>query len=135
MSSTRRVGIVLLSVVFVLPGVTATTQNSLTYSITTGNDTLTFVPQPELGYVVKSLRVKSAMQRADYSLQGIASEDKEYLNVTGRPEILVVLDQQPLIENEKNIRTLSVQSDTKYVAPLFSLDGQTVAVIPEIIVR
>jgi len=135
MPSTRRVGMVLLSVVIVLPGVTAAKQNLLTYSISTGNDIVIFVARPELGYVVEFSTSGSAMRLANASQQGTEGEDREYLNVTGRPEILVVLGRHPLIHNEKNIRTLSGQADTEYVAPLFSLDGQTIAIIPEIIVR
>jgi len=135
MSSTRAAGMVLLSVVFVLPGVTAATQDLLAYSVDTGTDIVTFVAQPELGHVVKFSGGVSARPLANAGPPGGEDKDKEYLNVTGRPEILVILGREPLSENERNIKTLSEQSDTEYASPLFLLGGQTIAVIPEIIVR
>ena len=111
-------------------------QNSSVFTLTTGNQTYSFIPQPQLGYVIKSSDNKSAMTLVQNSLQGVQSDSQEkYLNVANRPDMMVVLGDKPLAQNQNKMNLLSIQSGTEYIAPVYSLNGQTVAVIPEIIVR
>ena len=136
MRNTCYSGLVTLSAILFLCSVTNPAENSLDYVVNVGSEQLrSFVAQPELGYVVKSSRNKSAVLSLDSTTQKIQSKDTEYLNVANRPDTRIVLGEQSLIQSERNIRILSNQPDTEYIAPLFTLGGETVAIIPEIIVR
>jgi subtilisin family serine protease len=100
-----------------------------------GHKQIRFGVEKELGYVVKSSRGKPATLLSDDTSREIAGGGAEYRNIAGRRDMLLVLDHQPLPQRERDIRLLSDQPEVEYVAPLFSLEGETVAVIPEIIVR
>ncbi len=100
-----------------------------------GHGQIRLVVEKELGYVVKSSRGKPATLLSDDTAREIAGEDAKYRNIAGRRDMLLVLDRQPLSQRDRGIRILSEQPEVEYVAPLFSLEGETVAVIPEIIVR
>jgi subtilisin family serine protease len=104
------------------------------YFITINGEQLHFIAQPELGYVVKSSKIKSTLS-LDSNIQTMQNEDAEYLEVANRPDIKIIRSKHASDQNERKIRSLSSQSDTEYVAPLYILDGETVAIIPEIIVR
>ena len=132
--TSRTLSAAVLALCVLHPG-TSLAQEPGEYLVANGNQQLHLLAKPELGYVVKSPTNTSAAVLLDSTLDGFQSGDAAYLTVSGRPDTVIVLDQQPLSQNERRIGMLSYLYDTEYVSPLFSLDGDTVAVIPEIIVR
>lgn len=130
-----QIRVIVLCLLLVFIAAKSPSQDSPDYTVTSGSESQIFVPQPRLGYVVKSSSNETAMALLESSLQEAHNEEVEYLKVANRPEMLVVLERQPLVQNEKNIAILSSQPSTEYIAPLYTLGGQMVAVIPEIIVR
>ncbi|MHC4459991.1 MAG: S8 family serine peptidase [Planctomycetota bacterium] len=101
------------------------------YIVTVGNEELRFVRRPELGYVI--------VRSEDQGVR--VSGDKETDNLVqpvrglGRRGVSVVFSQRPPGENESTIRELGARRHIKYAAPLFCARGETVAIIPEIVVR
>jgi subtilisin family serine protease len=49
--------------------------------------------------------------------------------------ICVVYSERPADENRRTIKLLAAHKQVQYAAPLFSSNGETVAIIPEIVVR
>ncbi len=135
MRTIRLFSSVVLFSILVLCSSGSLSQNSFIFSLTTGNETYDFVPQPQLGYVVKSSSNQSAMMLLESSLQGAQVDEEENLIVANRPEIVIVLGEQPFVQSQSNIKMLSNQPETQYIAPIYTLEGYTVAIIPEIIVR
>jgi len=126
--------VTLIILLFLCP-IVRTADDPFDYTVTIGNEQLHFIAQPELGYAIKSSRNNLKASSLDNTVQKIQREDTEYLNVANRPDMKIVRSKHASDQIQRNIRILKNQSDTEYIAPLYTLDGETVAVIPEIIVR
>jgi subtilisin family serine protease len=105
-----------------------------TYAVLCGNERLEFVPQFQKGYAIK-LREKTEGITA---LGGISTADRDDPRpVLGldRYGVWIVENAGPAAENERAITRLRQQGRVTFAAPLYSSNGQTVAIIPEIVVR
>jgi len=105
------------------------------YVLTVANEQLSFVAQPEAGYVVKTQEKTGGISTLSGTLSFLASERATPIRGLDRHGIWVVERQQPASENEKTIKMLRADRQIEYAAPLFSSNGETVAVIPEIVIR
>ena len=105
------------------------------YVLTVANEQLRFVAQPEAGYVVKTQEKTGGISILSGTLSFLASEDATPIRGPDRDGIWVVERQQPASEIEKTIKMLRADRQIEYAAPLFSSNGETVAVIPEIVIR
>ena len=105
------------------------------YVLSIANEQLRFVAQPEAGYVVKTQEKTGGISTLSSTLSFLASEHATPIRGPGRYGIWVVERQQPASENEKTIKMLRADRQIEYAAPLFSLNGETAAVIPEIVIR
>ncbi len=106
------------------------------YFITVGNGQLHFVQRPDLGYVVQARREEASIKALGGTLKQIGARDIRRIGGLRRKGgVSVVLDPLPIAENLSTIAALRAQNHIKYSAPLFSSNGQTVAIIPEIVVR
>jgi hypothetical protein len=104
------------------------------YRLTVAGEAMEFVAQPERGYVVKLPERSGGL----YSLAGLAALDTENARRVGgrdRRGVWTVENDGPARRNEEMIRALRAGGHAAYVASLFSSGGETVAVIPEIVVR
>ena len=104
------------------------------YTVQCGNERLEFVPQAERGYVIKLAEKASGI----HALAGISAFDAEGAReVRGldRHGVWTVENEGPAGRNEEAIRSLRASGHVAYGAPLFSSNGETVAIIPEIVVR
>ena len=110
-------------------------EESFDYVVTVGNEKLTFLARPELGYVVKTQQKIGGFSTLNSTLSLLASEQIKPIRGLDRHGMWVVEDKQPAGENDKTISALGSHSQVKYVAPLFSCEGETVAIIPEIVTR
>jgi thermitase len=110
-------------------------QSSYDYVITAGDEEIHFVSRPELGYVVVSQEETSAVEALDGTLRQFGAKDIRAVRGPGRRGVSVVFSQRPASENENTIKMLKAHRQIKYVAPLFSSNETTVAIIPEIVVR
>jgi len=100
-----------------------------------GDERISFVAQPEAGYVVKTQQKTGSISALSSTLSFLASEHARPIRGLDRHGVWVVEDKRPAGENEKTIKTLRADRQIQYAAPLFSSYGETVAVIPEIVVR
>ena len=94
-----------------------------------------YKPRPDLGYVVKT---QDNGQGFASAYEGISSSSNMQIkSVAGRDRqgLWIVESRQLVAQNEGAIKTLSVQRQFQYAAPLFSCNGSKIAVIPEIVVR
>jgi subtilisin family serine protease len=104
------------------------------YTVNAGGERLEFVPQAEKGYVIKLAEKTGGIQ----ALAGISALDAENARPVGgldRRGVWTVENQGPASRNEDAIRSLRAGGQVAYAAPLFSSGGETVAIIPEIVVR
>jgi len=104
------------------------------YTITVGNEELRLVPQAERGYVVKLAERTGGIT----ALSDISVLDPDHTKPVGRTDqhsVYIVEDTGPAAENERATTELRQQGRVTFAAPLFSSNGQTVAIIPEIVVR
>jgi subtilisin family serine protease len=103
-------------------------------TITVGNEELRFAPQPERGYVVKlAERTGGVTALSDISV--LDPDHTKPVGGTDRHSVWIVENAGPAAENEWAITRLRQQGRVTFAAPLYSSNGQTVAIIPEIVVR
>ena len=106
------------------------------YVIGLGNQQqLRFVRKPELGYVVVTQEQTPAIKSLDLLLKEFQAKDVRPVGGSGRRGQSIVYSQRSAGENESTIAILRAQKGIKYVAPLFLSNGETVAIIPEVVVR
>ena len=104
------------------------------YVLTVGSEELRFVPQGEKGYVVKQASRKPGIS----TLAGTLFLEKGQVQPIGgldRHGIWIVENDGPASRNDAVRAALIQDGAAEYVAPLFSSYGETVAIIPEIVVR
>jgi subtilisin family serine protease len=104
------------------------------YTINAGGERLEFVPQPQKGYVIK-LAEKAGGIHALAGIAALDTEDAREVRGLDRRGVWTVENEGPASRNEDMIRSLRVGGQVAYAAPLFSSNGETVAIIPEIVVR
>ena len=94
-----------------------------------------YQPRPDLGYVVLA-KDDSSATISIYNGSGLFTQN-EIIPIGGRARhgLWIVKGKQSPSQNEAAIKTLSVQRQVQYAAPLFSCNGSKIAVIPEIVVR
>ncbi|MBA7602614.1 hypothetical protein ES703_09710 [subsurface metagenome] len=126
---------VTLFALFVLCPVETPSQEFYDYVVTVGNEELRFLRRPELGYVVKSQEQTTAIEVLDETLKEFGAPDIRPVRGSGRRGVSVVFSEREAGENENTIRMLRAKSEIGYAAPLFCARGETVAIIPEIVVR
>jgi subtilisin family serine protease len=104
------------------------------YVLTVGNEQLRFVPQGKKGYVVKQPNrptgisvLAGTLFLEEGRVQPIAGLD--------RHGIWTVENDGPASRNDAVMAALIQDGAAEYVAPLFSSSGETVAIIPEIVVH
>ena len=105
-----------------------------THRLVVNGDELKFVAAPERGYVVKLAERTGGVT----ALSGISTLDAgDAVPVCGpdRRGVWIVEKEGPSSRNKASIRSLSNSRQVAYAAPLFSSNGETVAIIPEIVVR
>jgi subtilisin family serine protease len=105
------------------------------YSLTVGGDRLVFAPQADVGYVVAARQKAGSISIASNALGPLASGQARPMGGSDRHGMWVVEDRQSAGETEKTIGQLRREAQIRYAAPLFSCQGQTVAIIPEVVVR
>ena len=134
MRNARRNIVIALVSAFVVCPVVGLAQEPEGYSVAVGNGQICFVAKPELGYVVKLVGKGGGIGALGgvLSLEGAQAKPIRGL---GRKGIWVVERAGPANENEKTISALGSQGQVQYAAPLFSCEDETVAIIPEIVVR
>jgi len=105
------------------------------YVLTVGNEELRFTARPELGYMVKARQDAASVEALNGILKSVGAVDISPIGGLGRKGICVVYSERPAVQNERTVRLLRSRSEVQYVAPLFSSNGETVAIITEIVVR
>jgi subtilisin family serine protease len=105
------------------------------YTVTAGNEQLRFVRRPELGYVVKAEEKETAIEALYGMLRKSGATDIKPVRGLVRRGISVVHSERSANDNKKTIRMLRALKQIRYAAPLFSSNGETVAIIPEMVVR
>ncbi len=129
------VPVVMYALLVLLCPITSTAQDPSGYVVTAANEKLTFIARPELGYVVKTKQKTFNIEALSGTLQLVTNADIKPIRGLDRKGISVVYNEQSADENEKTISALAAHNQVRYAAPLFSSNGETVAVIPEIVVR
>ncbi len=126
----------ILSVLLVLLcALKSTAQDPSGYVVSAAGEKLTFTARPELGYVVKTQQNTSNIEALSGTLQLFTNAEIKPIRGLGRKNISVVYNGKSADENEKTITALASHDQVRYAAPLFSSNGETVAVIPEIAIR
>jgi subtilisin family serine protease len=127
-----------ISRVFLLGVLGVYSQNILAqdYVVTAGREQLHFTRRPELGYVVVSRGEKAAIEATKQKLQEeVSANDIRPVQGLGRRGVSVVYHRRSANENEGTFKVLRGHKHTRYAAPLFSSNGETLGIIPEIVVR
>ena len=127
--------LVVLFAISILCPIKSLSKESREYLTTAGNEQIRFVAQPEVGYVVKAEEKTGAISALSDTLSFLGAKDIRRVGGLGRRGILVVYSELSAGENEMTIKMLRANRQIEYAAPLFSLNGETVVVIPEIVIR
>jgi len=104
------------------------------HTVAAGGERLEFMPQAEKGYVIKLAEQAGGI----HALAGISALDAEDARPVGgldRRGVWTVENEGPTGRNADTIRSLRATGQVAYAAPLFSSGGETVAILPEIVVR
>jgi subtilisin family serine protease len=105
------------------------------YVLTVAGEQLHFTAQPQAGYVLKMSDEIGSMDTLKGLLKNAGDVKISPICGLGRKGTYVVYNEQPAEENKKAIKSLKVYNEVRYAAPLFSSYGETVAIIPEIVVH
>ncbi len=135
MRKKKLVTFIIVSVLVCLGTVESRGQYPDEYVVIAGAEELRFTPQAELGYVVKSRETQAAIQALGSVLNQLGAEDVRPIRGQGRQGISVVHKNRKGYDTEKAMSSLRANSQIAYVAPLFTSNGETIAIIPEIVVR
>jgi len=135
MSKSNCASLVTIFILFALCPIKSPAEGPYDYVVTVANEQLHFVRRPELGYVVVSREEAGALETLDGTLRQFGAKDIRAVRGPGRRGISVVFSKRLASENENTIAMLRSHSRIKYAAPLFSSNEETVAIIPEIVVR
>ncbi|MEJ2647790.1 MAG: S8 family serine peptidase, partial [Sedimentisphaerales bacterium] len=114
---------------------TAKAQNSSVYVIKSGAQTISVVPRPDLGLVILSTE-----QEPETDVYGglLSSQDdvdiRKIRGLNKRSYSVLINDSSDEIQNNA-FELMQSRSEVTYRAPLLTVNGQTAAVIPEIVVR
>lgn len=92
-----------------------------------------FIAQPEIGYVIKSETIE--FMDLNNILKSFEDVDIKPIKGLDRKGVSVVYNNNTKTENENTIQALKTYSQIQYAAPLFSINKETVAVLPEIVVK
>jgi subtilisin family serine protease len=104
------------------------------YVLRAGDTAFEVTPQPDWGYVVKPVRPASQISAAG-SILGTIEGDVRRIGGLDPDRGWIVENPDPAGRNESTISRLSRDRDIAYVAPLFACEGESLAIIPEIVVR
>jgi subtilisin family serine protease len=124
----------LFKVIALLALIVSAAVTAETHHLVVNGEELEFVAAPERGYVVK---LGERMGNIT-ALSGVLAIDaKNAMPVCGsdRHGVWVIENEGPRSRNKAKIQSLSTGGQVAYTAPLFSSNGETVAIIPEIVVR
>ena len=105
------------------------------YVLTIAGEQLHFVAQPQAGYVLKTRDETWSTDALSRFLKNAGDVKISPICGLGRKGVFVVSNKLSSSENVRTIKTLKIHNDFQYTAPLFSSNGETVAIIPEIVVR
>ena len=134
MAKLSDIGLASVLALLVLCPIKSAAQDSNEYVVTVGNEQLYFVAQPELGYVIKSEEKIGISTLSVLSLY-YGAKDIKPIKGLDRKGVSVVYSDYGAIENEEIIKMLRTNSQIKYAAPLFSSNGEIIAIIPEIVAK
>lgn len=105
-----------------------------TYTLATEGEQVVFEAAPELGYVTKLSDKKSSFM----SVAGSPLKDVAYahrLPGRERSNVWLVKNGASASVNREMITRLKLNSRISYAAPMFSVNGEAVGVIPEVVVK
>jgi hypothetical protein len=105
------------------------------YVLNVAGEQLHFVAQSQKGYVLKTRDETWSMDTLKRFIKNAGDVKISPIRGLGLKGVFVVYDDRSVDKNVRTIKTLGIQSEVQYTAPLFSSNGETVAVIPEIVVR
>jgi len=103
--------------------------------ITIAGQEHSYQPRPDLGYVVLAKDDSDTMASVYRDISMFTQNEIKIVGGKDRWRFWIVENKQSAAQNEATIKTLSAQRQVQYVAPLFTCNGETVAIIPEIVVR
>ncbi len=135
MSKMNRVCLLLFCVLIMSFSARSRAGDSFHYSVTCDDQVFSLIPQPELGYVVQSQNDTGSISMFSETIQLFGDADIRTVKGLEQRKTSVVFNQLSAENNEIIVEALKSDNRIRFVAPLYSLNGQTVAVIPEIIVR
>ncbi|MDP3027122.1 MAG: S8 family serine peptidase, partial [Nanoarchaeota archaeon] len=105
------------------------------YSWNSSQDNLQneLIASPELGYVIQTEN-ESNMNSLNSMLKSTGATDIKQIGGAGHKNLSIV-NNNNAAKNQETIKELKASNQVRYAAPLFSANGETVAVIPEIVAR
>jgi len=105
------------------------------YFLTVGNEQVHFVSQPEAGHVLKVQDGIGSIDALSRFLNTTADDEIHPIRSSGREGIYIIKNGRLPNENDRTIKALGLHDEVQYAAPLFSSNGEIVAIIPEVVVR
>ena len=131
MIAPKTLGITLSVMLFVFVPLVAVAN---TYTLTAEGEQVVFEAVPELGYVTKlSNKKDSFMSVVGSPLRDVL--DARRLPIRDRGNVWAVENAESANTNRETVARLRKDSRIAYIAPMFSVDGESVGVIPEIVVK
>ncbi len=109
---------------------TVTAKERTNFSAISGGEILTFTPRPDLGYVVQRKEQTDSAWLSNGTLSLVNAGENRQVGIAGCQGISVVFNETQTGKSETKIQNSAAVT---YSAPLFSINGQTIAVIPEIV--
>lgn len=135
MSKTDRISLFVLCIIVMFISIRSLAGDSFCYSITYNDKVYQLIPRPDLGYVVQLPDDTDSISILNETIGLFDETDIKKVGGLEKHRASVVFNKRAARDNEGIVEALKADSRIKFAAPLFSLNGQTVVVIPEVVVR
>ena len=96
---------------------------------------MTLVPRPDLGFVCQSSSIEAGTDAFDGMLSSLSSINNKRIRGLNKRNLSILLNDSTDDSKNNAFSFLQSQNREGYSAPLFTVNNQTVAIIPEIVVR
>jgi len=105
------------------------------YVLTVAGEQSHFIAQPHAGYVLKTRDETWSTDTLKRFIKNDGDVKISPIRGLGRKGVFVVYNERSADPNVRTIKMLRIHNEFRYEAPLFSSNGEMVAIIPEIVVR
>jgi predicted outer membrane repeat protein len=135
MNRFRRLAFASSCIIFIFALNNTQGQNPSAYIVKSGKEIISLVPRPDLGFVIQSDEQDPEIQAYGDMLSSLDTINIRKIRGLNKRSYSVLINDSSGEERTNAFELMQSRNQAKYRAPLLTINDQTVAIIPEIVVR